>query len=90
MCVCSNTLVDVESIITNKLEHYLRYLNGDLFLSSARQVLDDMDVYAREHFFHRVYFSEFRTDWKPTVDQRWSLLELFLDPYAFAYVDVEG
>lgn len=49
-----------------------------------------MDTYARELVFHHLYFSDYPQGFEFTDRQRWVLLELFLDAFAFDYVDVEG
>ncbi|KAF1320185.1 hypothetical protein FI667_g12582, partial [Globisporangium splendens] len=86
----NNALIDTEQIITSKLSYLKVYTSDDDLLRAARGALDGLGIYARELWFHRLYFSELGSDWKPTAEQRWSLLELFLDRYYFDYVDVKG
>ncbi|GAB9476450.1 hypothetical protein Gpo141_00013515, partial [Globisporangium polare] len=85
-----NSLVDFEANVNTALEKVLIHSSDYLIRTKAQEVLSDMDEYAKERFFHRVFFSEHRFASTFTEELRWIVLEMFLGDHAFDCVDVEG
>lgn len=90
LVLSSNSLVDFEANVNTALEKVLIHSSDDLIRTKAQEVLSDMEDYAKEHFFHRVFFSEHRFASTFTEEQRWIVFEVFLGDHAFDCVDVEG
>ncbi|RLN50485.1 hypothetical protein BBJ29_004193 [Phytophthora kernoviae] len=77
----SEELLDIDKIIEGKLT-LLKF--DSTRASSLERILQDLDVYAREKTFQKVLL------WDGSDDERWELLEVFLDDYAFEYTDIPG
>lgn len=86
----SNSLVNFEANVNTALEKVLIHSNDYLIRTKAQEVLSEMENYAKERFFHRVFFSEHCFASTFTEEQRWIVLEMFLEDHAFDYIDVEG
>ncbi|KAG7398419.1 hypothetical protein PHYBOEH_011121 [Phytophthora boehmeriae] len=74
----SEDLLDIDKIIDGKLA-LLKFDSSKV--ASLKRLLQTLDVYAREKTFQKVL------SWNGSEDERWELLEVFLDDYAFEYTD---
>lgn len=77
-------------MITGALKSAFEGVKTKDLRDASRKMLLRMDTYAREQVFDRVYFSKHPQGCELTDEQRWALLETFLERCAFECAEVDG
>jgi hypothetical protein len=80
-CCCREELLDLDAIIQEKLQLLQFSTMRD---AALKGILDELDVYGREKVFQKV------RAWDGPEEERWKMLAVFLDDYAFEYADITG